>query len=248
MVSAHTSTGSIEPQQEKKMKFDNWLAALFVACVLTACGGGDYQGEPPPFTTVKQVSEIYWEAPTPFNRSVYDQIVGTDDAGYRVVITEGGQVLYDKTLPEFGYQAGILADGTRIRQVSEFASVSDFLPSKEYLFVGNQMFPLTFHAVRAGQSRHIVAMDLAESAGADWLIIYAAEVTPYTYNGEQSPEDGSQRSYWAAINRYTGEMIEYGYYDEPPLDMSASTGYKRSLGLASVTTRRLSVRFAQVSR
>ncbi|MFZ3032127.1 MAG: hypothetical protein WA082_03760 [Candidatus Moraniibacteriota bacterium] len=230
------------------MKFYNWLAAVFVACVLAACGGGGDQGEPPPNLSVKEVSEIFWAAPAPFNRSVYDQIVGTDDTGYRVVITEGGQVLYDKTLPEFGYDAGVLVDGTRIRLVSEFTSASDFLPNKEYLFVGSQVFPLTFHAVRAGQSRHIVAMDISEGAGPDWLIVYAAEMTPYTYNGEQSPEDGYWRSYWAVINRHTGEMIEYGYYDEPSPDMSASTGYKRGSGLVSLATRRLSVRSAQANR
>lgn len=242
MVSAHTSTGSIEPQPEKKMKFYNWLATLFATCVLVACGGGDYQSEPPPFTTAKQVAETYWEAPALFNRSVYDSIIGSDETGYRVIVTEGGQLLYDKTLPDFGYQAGVLADGTRIRLVSEFTSYEDYLPSREYLFVGNRAFPLVFHAMRDGQARRIVATDVSEGAG-DWLMIYAADMTP---SGEV--EYVPAYLYWAVINRHTGEMIEYGYYDEPLPDMSASTGYKRSLGLTSVATRRLSVRFTQTSR
>lgn len=229
------------------MFFRNMLLALFAACVLAACGGGDYQSEPPNLTA-KQAAEAYWEAPAPFNQSMYDMVVGNDETGYRVTITEGGQVLYEKTLPDFGYQAGSLADGTRIRLVSEYASADDYTPSKEVLFVGNRVFPFVFQVKHSAASRMVV-MDISEGVNDDWLIIFAAEVTPYVYSdGEESVEYVPARSYWSAINRYTGAIVEFGYYDEPPPDMSAMAGRKPILGLAGVTVRRLSARSAQASR
>lgn len=229
------------------MLFRNMLLAFVAACILTACGGGDGYQSHPPNLSAKQAAEAYWEAPAPFNQSMYDMVVGNDETGYRVTIIEGGQVLYEKTLPDFGYQAGALADGTRIRLVSEFASADDYTPSKEVLFVGNRVFPLVFQVKHSAASRMVV-MDISEGINDDWLIIFAAEVTPYVYSdGEESVEYVPARSFWSIINRYTGEIIELGYYDEPPADMSAM-GTKRTLSAANVSVRRLSARSAHASR
>ncbi len=216
------------------MSFRNAIAAFFAAVFLAACGGGSYESKPL-LATAEEVSQAYWAAPALFNRSVIDRIVGTDEGGYRITVVEDGQVLYNEASPDFDYLAGVLLDGTPLRLISAYDDVDHYFPDKQFLFVGAQRFDVNLKATRAGRDRRIMVVDVSEGAG-DWLVLYAVEIPSFT----EETDDGQYFSYWALINRYSGKIEHYGYYDESLEEVLRAAGGKRRLAQGGWLAKRVS--------
>ncbi len=157
--------------------------------------------------TAKHAYEIYQETPVIIDEVEDAPFVELDNGTYRGTIVIKGQTVYDAVVANYVYQAGRLSDGAPISVIWEFDD--GYLPTATWIILGNKKFPMTFHAVRAGQPRGIVVIDVSEGVGPDWLLIFGAEVN------EATSEESSPPSYWALINRHTGEIVELGYYDPP---------------------------------
>lgn len=157
--------------------------------------------------TAKHAYEIYQETPVIIDEVEDTPFVELDNGTYHGTIVIKGQTVYDAVVANYVYQAGRLSDGAPISVIWEYND--GYLPTATWLILGNKKFPMTFHAVRGGQPRNIVVIDVSEGIGSDWLLIYGAEVN------EAMNEESSPLSYWALINRHTGEIVELGYYDPP---------------------------------